>query len=30
VTRHIRPNQAPIEVVWIFRTDADGLIESID
>jgi hypothetical protein len=30
VTRHYRPNEEPTEVVWVFRTDADGLIESID
>jgi hypothetical protein len=30
VTRHFLKGEDPIEVVWIFRTDADGLIESID
>ena len=30
VTRHVRPDAEPTEVVWVFRTDADGLIESID
>jgi hypothetical protein len=29
VTRHFRPNQAPIEVVWIFQTDDQGLIDRI-
>jgi hypothetical protein len=29
VTRHFRPNQAPIEVVWIFQTDGNGLIDRI-
>jgi len=30
VTRHFVENQEPSEVVWVFRTDADGLIDSID
>ncbi len=30
VTRHFLNGDRPIEVVWIFRTDADGLIDSID
>jgi hypothetical protein len=30
VTRHVRPDAEPAEVVWVLRTDADGLIESID
>jgi hypothetical protein len=29
VTRHFRPNHAPIEVVWIFQTDDAGLIDRI-
>jgi hypothetical protein len=29
VTRHFRPNAAPIEVVWIFQTDDQGLIDRI-
>jgi hypothetical protein len=29
VTRHYRPNASPIEVVWIFQTDGDGLIDRI-
>jgi hypothetical protein len=29
VTRHFCPNQAPIEVVWIFQTDEAGLIDRI-
>ena len=28
-TRHFVTNQEPSEVVWIFRTDADGLVEMI-
>lgn len=28
-TRHFRPNQEPIEVVWIFLTDPDGMVEMI-
>jgi hypothetical protein len=30
VTRHFLKGEEPIEVVWIFRTDEDGLIDSID
>jgi hypothetical protein len=30
VTRHFADKREPIEVIWIFRTDPDGLIESID
>jgi hypothetical protein len=29
VTRHFRPNQATIEVVWIVQTDDAGLIDRI-
>jgi hypothetical protein len=29
VTRHYRPKQAPIEVVWIFQTDEASLIDRI-
>jgi hypothetical protein len=29
VTRHFRPNQDPIEIVWIFQTDEAGLIDRI-
>jgi hypothetical protein len=30
VTRHFVKDQEAMEVVWIFRTGADGLIDSID
>jgi hypothetical protein len=30
VTRHFLKDQDPIEVVWVLRTDEDGLIDSID
>ena len=29
VTRHYRQDQEPIEVVWIFLTDSDGLIDMV-
>jgi hypothetical protein len=29
VTRHFQKGEDPVEVVWVFRTDAAGLIESI-
>jgi hypothetical protein len=29
VTRHFRPDAAPIEVVWIFQTDDAGLIDRV-
>jgi hypothetical protein len=30
VTRHFQKDRESTEVVWVLRTDADGLIESID
>jgi hypothetical protein len=29
VTRHFRPHDQPIEVVWIFQTDSAGLIDRV-
>jgi hypothetical protein len=29
VTRHLRPNPPPLEVVWILQTDDAGLIDRI-
>jgi hypothetical protein len=29
VTRHFRPHDQPIEVVWIFQTDPAGLIDRV-